>query len=179
MSVLKAYTIPLLGLKVGIHEYDFEVDSNFFAALEDSPIQEGNFKVKLYLDKRPDEMLVLIFSFQGKISTDCDRCLAEIQLPVEGEEQLVVKYADEPREEAEVIYLAKEAAELNVARFIYEYIVLSTPIIKVYDCQEEDPIPCDEEMLDKLDAINEAPEQADDESEGGSIWDALKGLPDN
>lgn len=180
MSVLKVFTIPLLGLKTGMHEFDFEVNSDFFAEFEESPISEANFKVKLYLDKRPDEMLVLVFTFQGTTAAECDRCLAEIQLPVKGEEQLVVKYADTAKEEAEVVYLAKGTPEINVARYIYEFIILSLPIIKVYDCEEEDPLPCDVVMLDKLEAINNESEEEDKGEEGGSsVWDALKGLTDN
>ena len=155
MSVLKVFTIPLLGLKTGMHEYDFEVKSDFFAEFEGSPISEANFEVKLFFDKCPDEMMVLIFTYQGTTTTECDRCLAEIQLPVKGEEQLVVKFADQAREEVEVVYLLKGTPEINVARYIYEFIILSLPIIKVYDCEDEDPLPCDEAMLDKLDAINE------------------------
>ena len=82
MSVLKVFTIPLLGLKIGMHEFDFEVSSDFFAEFEGSPISEANFEVKLYLDKRPDEMLVLVFTFQGTTAAECDRCLRFDFLPV-------------------------------------------------------------------------------------------------
>ena len=37
-----------------------------------------------------------------------------------------------------------------MAKYIYEYIVLSLPLIKVYDCENDDPLPCDEELLERL-----------------------------
>lgn len=104
MSHLREFTIPIQGLKIGIHEYDFLIGNEFFTHFEDSPIEQGTFKVRFILDLRED-MLVLTFDFEGSIKTDCDRCLVGIDLPIEGDEDLIIKYAEESEEEIDIVYI--------------------------------------------------------------------------
>ena len=124
MKTLNHFSIPIQGLKEGVHHFNFDIDQEFFKEFENSPIQESNFEMQLTLDKRAD-MLVLDFDFKGSFRTDCDRCLADINLPVKSSQQLIVKYSEDEREEVELIYISSERSELNVARFIYEVICLS------------------------------------------------------
>ena len=172
MSNLNHFSIPVSGLKNGLHQFDFQVDKQFFDHFESSLIKDGKFDVRLFFDKRPD-MLVLDFNFEGYACTDCDRCLAPIQLPLKGENQLLVKYAEEPAEEAEVVYIQHGEPILNVARFVYEYICLAIPMIKVYNCEDEDPSVCNEENLQYLEREEEG------EDSQSSIWDELKKLSNN
>jgi uncharacterized metal-binding protein YceD (DUF177 family) len=72
-----------------------------------------------------------------------------------------------------VVFISREAPELNVAKFIYEFVVLSLPITNTYDCESENPRPCNMEVLDFLNKINE---NDDDDVSGDSVWDALKDL---
>lgn len=172
MEPLKHFSIPIQGLKEGTHLFEFPIDSAFFKHFEDSPIEEGTIQVKLSFDKRSD-MLILDFDLEGTVRTECDRCLATINLPIQDQQQLIIKYALEEKEEAEVVYLLREASELNVAKYIYEYICLSMPMIKVYDCENEDPSVCNEEVFDYLDQEN------DSDDSNNSIWDKLKEIKDN
>jgi hypothetical protein len=52
MKELGAYTLPILGLMEGIHEYSFEINADFFKAFEDSKLTEGDMLVDLILEKR-------------------------------------------------------------------------------------------------------------------------------
>ena len=178
MSDLKHYSLPLKGLKDGMHQFDFQVDSQFFSHFEGSPVQEGNFSVQLFFDKRPD-LIVLTFQLDGQFRTACDRCLNAIFLPVRDSHQLMVKYAETPSEEAELIYIHPGSTELNVARFVYEYICLSMPMVKTYDCASEESPPCNFQMLKYLE--NESEEQAEDKGAQtqNPIWDALKKFKKN
>lgn len=174
MDALISYTLPVKGMGVGIHGFDFQIDHLFFEHFESSPIQEAEIDLHLDFDKRID-MYVLDFSFSGTVRTECDRCLAPIQLPLEGDEQLVVKFSHEPGdEEADIVYVSPDIEQFNVAQYIYEYIVLSLPMIKVYDCEDDDPLPCDEEMLNRLEAEDEEVDETPN-----PIWDELRKLTDN
>jgi len=177
MSALKQFNIPIRGLKTGFHEYEFSIDQDFFSEFEGSPIQKGGFEVKFILDKRED-MLVLTFDFKGSMSTDCDRCLANINLPMQANEDLIVKYADEANEEDVVIYISRETTELNVAKYLYESIILAMPVTNVYNCEEEKENVCDLEMLKYLENKAEK-EQEEKPSDGDSPWDALKDFNKN
>ena len=49
---IKEFLIPFVGLKIGKHFFDFEINSSFFDAFEYSPIQNGVLNAKLELDKK-------------------------------------------------------------------------------------------------------------------------------
>jgi len=173
MDPLVEYNIPVNGLSSGIHQFDYQIDQRFFSNFEHSPIATAKVKMEMVLEKKPS-LYVLQFTFSGTVRTICDRCLVEIDLPIEGEERLLVKVAEETEsEDPEVVYLDPEAIRLEVADYIYEFIVLSIPIIKVYDCQEEEEVPCDFDMLDKL--VGEPEEETPDpDSSSNPLWEELK-----
>ena len=173
MDALVAYTLPVKGLGVGIHRFDFEIGQEFFEHFESSPIGEAQIELQLEFDKRID-MYVLDFDFSGTVRTECDRCLALINLPIANQQQLVVKFSHEPGDEdADIVYVSPDIEQFNVSRYIYEYLVLSLPMIKVYDCQNDDPRPCDEEMLKRLES------KENEETAPNPIWDELRKLTDN
>ncbi|MCP3928950.1 MAG: DUF177 domain-containing protein [Bacteroidetes bacterium] len=172
MDALIPYSIPVRGLHEGMHQFDFQIDKNFFSCFEDSPIEEGNIDMRMYFEKRPD-MYILVFDFKGTIKTACDRCLAAIDLPIKGDQQLIVKFSEEEREEAEVVYVTPGIQSIKVAKYIYEFICLAIPMIKVYACEEAENPPCNKEMLKYLE--EDVPEEEKKTTEN-PIWDELKKL---
>jgi DUF177 domain-containing protein len=173
METLNQFTISIEGLKDGMHQFDFQIDKEFFKHFEQSPIQDGSFDLTLYFDKRPD-LLVFTFDFKGSFSTNCDRCLEAINLPLKGNQQLIVKYAESPSEEAEVIYIERGTQQLNVAKYAYEFICLTIPMIKVYDCDAEENPPCNQDVLDQLYSNNGVDNKKEETK--NPVWDALKNL---
>lgn len=171
MDPLVPFTLPVKGLSHGIHSFTFEIGKDFFEQFEDPLIEDGVFVVGLELDKRID-MLILDFSFQGKAFTSCDRCLAAIKLPVSGENRLLVKFGqEEPEEDDDVIFLETETHQLNVARYVYEFVCLALPMIKVYNCQDDVPPPCDFDMLAYL-----KPQAEPEPEENNPFKDVFKNL---
>ncbi len=169
MDAFVAYSLPIQGLKTGVHHFKFEVDSAFFAQFEDSPLQEGKVFFELELDKRPD-MMLLNFTLEGFTKAECDRCTAEIDLPLEDERQLIVKFGDEDIEtEDEVVFVHRDAPVFNVAKYLYEFAVLALPITNTYDCENEPEPPCNFEVLKHLKSDSDA-------GKTDSIWDSLRGL---
>ncbi len=176
MDPLITYSIPVKGLHNGIHQFEFQIDRLFFENFENSPIAESDILVKLEFDKRSD-MYVLQFELEGTVRTQCDRCAADINLPIADSQRLLVKFStEEEPEEADVIFINPEAQQLNVAKYIYEYICLAVPLIRVYDCESDDPRPCNEEALNYLSNGGQAGEPEEEEKEANPIWDELKKL---
>jgi uncharacterized metal-binding protein YceD (DUF177 family) len=168
MKSLLPFSIPVKGLRPGVHEFDFQIDRRFFKAFEASPVNDGQVSVRLLFEKRPG-LYVLSFHLEGMVKTECDRCLALIDLPISADQQLLVKFSEENEaEEADVVYINPEDSHLNVAQFIYEFIILALPMIKVYDCENDENPKCDWEMLKYLDGENQ------DQEASNPIWDALK-----
>jgi len=174
MKALEHFSIPVKGLGLGIHTYDFQLGDEYFTHFENSQITEGTIKVKTYFDKRED-MYVFTFDWQGAVATTCDRCLGDLQLPIQGAEQLVVKFAEIEREEVDVVYIPMDTSHFNVARYVYEYVSLSLPLIKAHDNDDPDQPSCDPEMMDRLygDGGN------NEEMTTNPIWDVLKDLNNN
>ncbi len=171
MDPFLAYSIPIQGLKDGMHPFKFTLDRTFFGHFEDSPIEDGKVEVSLLLDKRSD-MMVLDFEFNGYCHAECDRCTADIHLPVQGERQLVIKYGEDEEtdeDEDEVVYISRDAPALKVAPYLFEFAILSMPITNTYDCKREKNPPCNFDVLKFL-------ENNADEGKSNPVWDALKGL---
>ena len=167
MNPFVAYSIPIQGLKTGIHRFKFVLDGTFFGNFEESPIAECSLQYSVQLDKRPD-MLLFEFEMEGFVPAECDRCTAEIELPVEAQRQLIVKYGDaEGETEDEVVFIHQDAFEFNLAPYLYEFTVLSLPITNTYDCQSDEQPPCNFEVLNYL--------KNDVQTNSGTIWDVLQG----
>ena len=171
MDALIQYTIPVRGLGLGVHQFEFQIDHNFFQHFEQSPVQDGNIELKFTFDKRSD-MFVLQFDFEGTVKTDCDRCLEAIDLPIKDNQQLLVKLStEEQKEDADIVYVSPEISQLNVAKYAYEFICLSLPLIKVYDCENDENRACNPEMLNYLNNENK---EDTPENEQNPIWEELK-----
>ncbi len=184
MSVQSPYILPISGLGQGIYEYDLIVDDEFLASFPDAPVQNANVALHLTVDRQQRQM-TLEFDFSGTIRTECDRCLASVNFPIADQGELIVKFtpdAENMEEEGELVYLHPEASQFNVAPYAYEFVILAMPMIRTFDCRAgEPPYPCDEEMLDRIDASvdessNNTLPKDDDDDDKPSPWDALKGL---
>jgi uncharacterized protein len=170
MGTFSAYSLPIQGLKIGEHQFEYQLDQAFFSLFEESPIQDCDLTVYVDLDKRAD-MLVFEFEVVGWVQAVCDRCTAGIQLPVEGFHNLYVKYSEEMLEDDdEVVFILPDTPVFNIAKYLYEFSVLSLPLTNTYDCENDDPPPCNEDVLKVL----RQSQTNDDNSEGGSLWDSLK-----
>jgi uncharacterized metal-binding protein YceD (DUF177 family) len=176
MTELKEFSIPIKGLKQEHYQFDFQIDSSFFACFDASPISESDISVFVELDKRIG-LMEFFFDIEGTIKTECDRCLATIDLPIYSEERLIVKYTEEPQEDTdEVVFIHTEASEFNIAPYIYEYICVMLPITKVYDCENDEVPPCDVEMLNRISGESNLPPQTEGDSEEKTLSNLLKNI---
>lgn len=183
MDALTPFNLPLSGMSQGIHAFRFRVGQEFFSCFEASPLAEGDLLVELACDKRPD-MLVLVFHLKGTVRTACDRCLDEFDLPLDAAHQLLVKYDVHERDEAEVVYIHRDTPRFNVARFVYEFILLSMPMIVTHDHGSG---ACNPEMLRYITTEEELAERGAEQVErtrkgddgDDSPWDQLKDLIKN
>lgn len=172
MEALSEFTIPVHGIKDGVHRFTYTIDWRFFGYFENSPVEQGLFDIQVMFSKNADHWILNV-DIDGKLDTLCDRCTAPIALPVKGNHLLIVKFTSDESEgedpvDPDVIYLPRNVHNWNIAEYIYEFTLLSIPAANVYNCLEETPPPCDEEVLSRLDAEEEP-------KEGDPAWDILKG----
>lgn len=174
LKTLKEYSIPFKGLKLGKHQFDFEITDSFFDEFEYSLVKKGKLECKVDLEKQ-ETMLILNFKINGMIDRSCDRCLSEFPELIEAEERQIVKFGEEAQEEEddEIMVLTRNEYELDLSGLIYEYINLAVPMISV--CRDEGNTPfCDQEMLDKLKQLSGSEEVEEQNTNPDPRWDVLK-----
>ena len=151
MDISKQYTIPWKGLKNGKHHFDYKIDNRFFESFGEGDIKGGKADVSVEMDKSAT-MLLLDFNIAGTVTVECDRCLGELELPVDYTGELKVKFSDEIDEyDGEIMWISPSEGELPLAQYIYESILLSLPYQRVH----EDGHGCDPEMLARFRIISQ------------------------
>jgi len=179
------YNIPLRSLSEGKHEFKYDLDKSFFALIDDgtAEVKKGGLKVVVSL-KKTSVTFELNFDITGAVQVPCDRCLDDISMDVDTKNKLIVKFGKEYSEESdEIVIIPEEDGEINIAWFLYEFIVLSLPTKKVHP-----PGTCNKAMSTKLNkhraksSDDESDEESDDDmsmdDEDSSFsdprWDSLK-----
>jgi uncharacterized protein len=153
MNHLSQYTLPFSGLSEGKHLFDFNINDRFFAEFENSEVEKGELEIQIELEKR-STYLSLSFTINGIVELVCDRCLENFIFPVKSKRKLLVKFSEKQVEdEAELIYLHPTAFEVEVAQYIYEFVILSLPIRRVHPDGENGESLCDPVMIKKLEEL--------------------------
>lgn len=126
------FKIQFSGLALGKHNFDFEINNSFFEEFDFFEIQKGNVQLQMELDKSV-RMLVLNFTFNGSIEAICDRCSEEFGLPIEGSQQVFIKFGHQYEEASDdVIIISEGEYEIDITQIVYEMISLAIPIRKVH-----------------------------------------------
>lgn len=167
MKSKKEYIIPFIGLKLGFHEYHFDIRDSFFEERDYSIVHNGKVTVQLILEKK-ETMMIGEFSIAGSVSTECDRCTDMVEVLVKGDYRLVYKFDTEPSDDETLIVLHPDDYELDLHDNIYELITVSLPTRLLHPKGE-----CNEEMLELLKkyTIPQAIDEDDDDYEDEEDWD--------
>jgi len=169
VNYLADFVIPFVGLSLGNHEFDFEVNNTFFEHFEYSEIKKGKIDISVKLE-RQERMLIFGFGIHGTVEVTCDRCLDVFDHPVIGNERLIVKFGQERIEESEdVLMIPHTDYQIDLAPLIYEYINLLLPIRHVHPMNENGEYECDPDVTR---FISDIPEHENTDPR----WEALKGL---
>lgn len=188
MGKFGLYHIDLKNLTPGVHEYDYLLENKFFADIEGDLVQKGKVQVHLTLRKSA-VMSELNFHLEGIAIVPCDRCLDDMEQPIDTDARLVVKFGKEYAEESdEVLVIPEDDGTINLAWFLYEFVALAVPMKHVHA-----PGKCNKEMSSKFRKHRAVrADEEDDFSDGGFYeddsdadqptdprWDALKDLIEN
>lgn len=191
MGKFDVYKVDLKSLSLGIHEFEYLLENKFFIDIDGTEVQKGKVKVFLTV-KRSAVMFEMDFRIEGVVFVSCDRCLDDLELPIESKNRLVVKLGKEYAEEShEIVVIPEDEGAINLAWFLYEFVALTVPMKHIHP-----PGKCNKMMSSKLkkhttrssddeDAYDDASGEtddpiADDEPAGADPrWDALRGFIEN
>lgn len=163
MSKRNEFIVQYSGLNLGVHTYEFEIGKSFFESFDIDEIGDCQIKVTMNLDKSA-AMLVLDFVIGGVVTSQCDLCLEDLEIELEDEFRQIIKISDyaEPDDNDEIVVVPSAEYEIDVTKFIYDFVLLSIPLKKKHKDGE-----CNEEALEKLKSylVEENPDDKNDESD--------------
>ena len=113
MSEQSHYIIDLKRLPVGTHQFDIQLDDEFFKALEKSEILSGNVACKATLNLREEDYQLNI-AVQGTVFVVCDRCLDPMPLEIDANDEWMNDEPEAPNDEIDLSWLAYEIVSINI-----------------------------------------------------------------
>lgn len=176
MSKTKEFLIPFVGLKLGKHHFEYQINKKFFEDFDYNEFQNSDIKVTLVLDKKSN-MLELDFKHKGTVNVPCDLTSEDFDLPVKGKMKLIVRFGEEFNDDnEELLILPHGEFEINVAQYIYEMIALSIPQKRIHPGVKDGTLQT--EALRKLNElkVKEQKKESKQEEDIDPRWEKLKKL---
>ncbi|CAM2872638.1 Uncharacterized metal-binding protein YceD, DUF177 family [Flavobacterium succinicans] len=183
MNKRKEFVIPFVGLKLGKHQFEYQINRAFFEIFDFNEFEKSNIKVKVVLEKKAN-LLELDFKHKGTIEVACDLTGEEFDLPVKGKIKLIVRFGETfNNDNEELLILPFGEFEIDIAQYIYEMIVLSVPLRRVHPGVKEGTLQSEAlEKLSELSVKKEVKEKNNKNTEQQNKdnidprWDKLKQL---
>jgi len=171
MYSLEPLRIDLKALKEQDTGLEFTLDDNYFAALDGSQLEHGTLHVSVSIRKMAG-FFEFLFHTEGTVIVSCDRCLDDMEQPIETDNQLIVKLGTAYAEEDDTVTVDENEGMLDLSWFIYEFIMLAIPIKHVHA-----PGKCNSAMTQKLEELSGAVRSDKEEAEAiDPRWSALSEL---
>lgn len=178
MSRRREFEIAFVGLKPGIHEYDYVIDDRFFEAFQQQDFRKCNANVKVLLEKN-NSFMMLRFEIGGTLEVTCDRCNNTLPLDLWDEFNITVKMVEEPEvmnnqeDDPDVYYISRNESHIDVANWIYEFINLSIPMQKSCGFENMDGPHCNKSAMDMLKKMED-----EEDVKENPIWKGLEKFKD-
>ncbi len=169
MCSLETFKIDLKGMKTDEQRLEFDVDGDFFKALNTSEVNDGALHVSVSIRKATG-FYELLFHTEGTVTVPCDICLDDMEQPIVTDNRLVAKLGIETNtEDDDVVIVDENEGILDTAWLIYEFIALAIPIKHVHA-----PGKCNSVMTQKLEELSGADLRGKEEAdEIDPRWEAL------
>lgn len=175
MGRFDKYNIDLRGHKTETLVMDFDLDNAFFADIDGEEFQRGAVKAHVVVKKQRD-VFNFTFSLAGAVIVPCDRCLDDLIVEVETENELNVKLGDNYADEGDIVIVPEADGDFNIAWYLYEFIALALPMKRVHA-----PGKCNHEMTGRLKKHGHTTDDTDyDDSDVAQQidprWESLKAI---
>ena len=131
------FIVPLNGLAQGRTEFRRRVGKEFFERFENSDILDAGLDADVVVEKS-GRFIGVDCVIKGTVTVICDRCLEDLELPVDTGFALSVKFGQtgsegETEGDREVIVLPFGDSDLDLSQTVYDYICLSLPVQRVHE----------------------------------------------
>ena len=171
---LKIKTLPF-----GIHAVECHVDETFFNLDEQTEVRSASVDVAVTVTRKSETTYHLEIACHGTVTVPCDRCLDDLDLPVEVDYRLDVEQTGTELDDTndELLIVPSEWRELDTAPLVRDTVLLSIPMTHCHASEDD----CNADMLDMLDSHRVESVSADDDGDNQTSgtdprWEALKKL---
>jgi len=179
MNRRREFEIAFVGLKPGLHEYNYVINDKFFEIFQQQDFRNCEANVRLLLDKKSSFML-LKFEIGGSLEVTCDRCNNNLPLELWDEFNITVKMVEEPElmngqeDDPDVYYISRNESHIDISNWIYEFINLSLHMQKTCSYEKMDGPYCNEIARELLQRSQ--PDKK--EEKDNPIWKGLEKFKD-
>ena len=172
---LKIKTLPF-----GTHAIECHLDESFFNIEEQNEVRRADVDVTLKVTRKSETTFRLEIACHGTVTIPCDRCLDDLDLPVEVDYHLNVEQMGTELDDSndELLIVPSEWRELDAAPIVRDTVLLAIPMTHCHENEDD----CNADMLDVLERhLAEAvPDDSDDAQSETTCtdprWEALKKL---
>ena len=174
MKQLKEFTIKFVGLKLGEHCFEYQIDKKFFEHFEYDEFNDASINAKVRLNKKTT---LLEFSFEifGTVNVNCDLTNEPFNQEIQNQFSLVVNFGEEYNDENdEILIIPHGEYEINISQYLYELIVLSVPSKRVHPGVKDGTLESD--ILKKLEELSPKGKEDNELEEIDPRWNILKKL---
>lgn len=155
------FLIQYTGLKLGEHDFEFQLTDEFFEEAAHFGLSNAKIVAKAKLNKE-ETFMEWHFSTKGTAIGDCDLCGDELNLTLEGEQRLMVKYGEEEKElDGELVVIPYDSYHFDLKHHIMDCVLLNLPMRRVH--AEGD---CNQETLEELEKLRYKEDISDPRWEG-------------
>lgn len=172
---LKIKTLPF-----GTHAVECHLDESFFNTDEQVEVRRASVDVTMQVTRKSENTYRLEIDCHGTLTTACDRCLDNLDLPVDETYCLNVEQMGNELDDTsdELLIVPAEWRELDTAPLVRDTVLLAIPMTHCHESEDD----CNAEMLEALDSHRvEAVPDGDDQSQSETTgtdprWEALRKL---
>ncbi len=171
---LKQFEIQFSGLKLGEHQFEFQIDEKFFEEFGFDEFEKVKLQGIAKMQKR-ETQFDLVLQLNGKLWLPCDITDEKFWLPVSAESDLRVKFGEDYDDtEEDLLVLPHGEHRFNLAQYFYEMAVLAKPLKVVHPDVEAGKK--GQEVLERLESLSPQNQEEPKDEDTDPRWDKLKDL---
>ncbi|HBH05824.1 MAG TPA: hypothetical protein DDX92_04385 [Flavobacteriales bacterium] len=161
---IRNFDLAFSGLSEGGHFFEYWVDDKFFEYFSFDGTTGGDVNIDVHLIKR-STFIQLDLNIKGKVKSTCDRCLGSLDVRIESNEEMFIKFGEYQDDDDNIIWVDQDEDHINLVDLIYELIHVVMPLRKTHDEGQCNP-----------DYILTEPKEEEGRGEIDPRWEKLKEL---
>ena len=132
MKELKLYDIKFSGLKNGNHQLKFHLEPDFFHHFDYDEFDKHDLDILIDINKA-ETILEFSVEVNGSVRLNCDISGEPYNQKINGQINFIIKFGEAFNDDREdLIILPYQSHTYNIARQIYETVVLSIPQKRIH-----------------------------------------------